>query len=304
MLHVSTSWNFRQHLNAKDMLKEIKQLGVRSVELNFNLTESIAKEFSLLRKKGEVDIVSLHNYCPIADDIDPRKSSPDNPSLSSLDEIERKLAVEQTKHTIEFANMVKAKAVILHIGKVGVRDKTIRLSRIDKENPLYLEMKIKMKKERETASKPYLERAIRSLEGLEPYARKMGVDLGIENRYYYREIPSIEEMVCVLEHFGQSTSIYYWHDVGHAQTQENLNFVKHEDYLKKFSSRLIGIHLHDIIGIEDHKVPGSGEFDFKRLLPYVKKDVHKIIETHQPATVEEMAGGLRFLEHIFKGNED
>ncbi|NIS46468.1 MAG: hypothetical protein GWN76_11420, partial [candidate division Zixibacteria bacterium] len=41
---------------------------------------------------------------------------------------------------------------------------------------------------------------------------------------------------------------------------------------------LIGVHLHDAIGLDDHIPPGSGEIDFAALKPFLKADTIKVIE--------------------------
>jgi len=303
MFCVSTSWNFKQHQNAEGIVNEIRELGIENIELNFSLSSKLVEEFVLLKNKGMANIVSLHNYCPVPDGIDPSKASPDNPCLSSIIEEERLEAVANTKKTIDYANRLNAKAVVLHMGRVNIKGRTISLGRAGKESSLYGEIKAKMVEERKENSRPYFEMAIRSLEELEPYADKMGISLGVENRYYFREIPSIDEMCHILDHFGGSR-IYYWHDAGHAQMHENLGLAEHEDYLKKLTGRLLGVHLHDISGIQDHKVPGDGKFDFKKLIPYIKKDTLKVIEAHQPATSDDLKRGIKFLTEIFKQTKE
>ncbi len=72
--------------------------------------------------------------------------------------------------------------------------------------------------------------------------------------------------------------------------------------MNKFSGRLLGIHLHDIIGvIEDHRAPGCGTFDFKTLKPYIRKDTIKVIEAHEPATGLEICRSVEYLTEILGG---
>ncbi|GAI91730.1 unnamed protein product, partial [marine sediment metagenome] len=113
------------------------------------------------------------------------------------------------------------------------------------------------------------------------------------------EIPTPEEMQAILTVFS-GAPIYYWHDVGHAQIYENLGFFKHKALLDRFKQRMLGIHLHDIDGIDDHRAPLKGRFDFNLLKPYVKKETLKVLEPHYPATAEEIIRGQRYLKKLLK----
>ena len=91
----------------------------------------------------------------------------------------------------------------------------------------------------------------------------------------------------------------YWHDTGHAEVFDRLGIAAHKDLLNKFSSRLMGVHLHDIMGmLDDHKPPGLGTFDFDILKSYIKKDTIKVMEVHQPATIDEVRRGAEYLKRI------
>ena len=90
----------------------------------------------------------------------------------------------------------------------------------------------------------------------------------------------------------------HWHDADHAQIYENLGILRHEDYLEAFANRLIGVHLHDIMRFDDHRAPGCGEFDFRRLKRYIKKDTIRVIEAHGKATADEVKKSLLFMEEV------
>jgi sugar phosphate isomerase/epimerase len=152
--------------------------------------------------------------------------------------------------------------------------------------------------QRKARSGPHLDRAIQSLKELIPHAEKNGILIGIENRCYYREIPTLEELGAIFNEFKPGI-INYWHDVGHAEAFDRLGFYGHREFLDRFSGRLIGMHLHDIIGyIGDHKAPGKGTFDFSLIRPYIKKDTIRVLEIHRPATIDDVKDSVDYLDRI------
>lgn len=292
------------HTSGKDLLTDLKPLGISELELSFNLTRGMVEEIAALLPEFGFQVVSVHNYCPIPDGIERQRALPDCYSVTSLNEDERRQAVSFTKRTIETAFRLGAQAVILHAGRVEIPDRTRQL--IDLFNAgkargeEYSRLIELMTREREDNLKPFLEQLLLSLEELLPYAQQKNIKLGIENRYYFREIPSFEELELVFECFDR-LPLFYWHDVGHAQLYENLGLQNHLDYLKRYSRKLLGIHLHDIKGADDHLAPLCGDFEFSKLLPFIKADTLKVVEAHQPASEAEIQNAARYLNQLFGG---
>ena len=195
--------------------------------------------------------------------------------------------------------MFGAKAVVLHVGRVQIKDRTRALAALIDDPQPFGKLKAEMIRERGEKKDGYLDNVIKSLGELIPYAKEMKVSLGIENRYYYHEIPLIDELEVIFDNFKQG-EVFYWHDAGHAEVFDRLGITRHRDLLEKFSDRLIGVHLHDIMGvIDDHKPPGLGTFDFRILRPYLKKDTIKVIEAHHPATANQIRNSAEYLKKIF-----
>ena len=300
MFSLSTAWNSELHTNGTDMVNQIKAIGFDTVELNFSLTKSMVDEVLALVKEGAIKVSSLHNICPLPDEIERAKASPDYYSLSSCSEDVRRHAVEVTKNTILYASKLKAEAVVLHAGRVEVKDRTRELAASVSQKARFESLRSEIMRERSAKKKDYFDSVIKSLGELVPYARSLGITIGIENRYYYREIPILEEFEEIFRNFS-ADELSYWHDVGHAEVFDRLGLVRHKDLLERFSHRLKGIHLHDIIGpIEDHKAPGSGTFDFRLIKPYLNKNTLKVLEPHQPATADEIRRSVEYLGEIFK----
>ncbi len=288
---LSTSWNAFRHTNGNQLIFEIKEAGFEKVELGFNLTASMVEEIGILVRNKLINVISLHNFCPIPDGLKRDAALPDCYAMSSTKEETRVLAVKYAKKTIETAKTLNAKAVVLHAGRVEILDRTRDLINLYEKgfnkSEEFESLKSEIIKERDSSSKEFFENTLKSLEELNKFAVKAGVLLGIENRFYYREIPNFEETGKILDCFKNS-NIFYWHDTGHAQVMENLGITAQKDFLGAYGNRLIGLHLHNISGCHDHKPPSKGELDFKFLKPYIKSDTIKVIEAHYPATAGEL----------------
>ncbi len=305
-LLLSTAWNAFRHTNAKKLIFEIKKTGFKEVELSFNLTSSMVRDIAGLIKRNEIRVISLHNFCPIPEGIKRCAALPDYYSMSSSNERERQAAIKYAKRTLRTAADLNAKAVVLHTGRVEIADHMKELIRFYekglKDSRQYGRLKNETACERRRRSSPYISNTLKSLENLSRYAERLKIKLGVENRFYYREIPSFEEMGIILKRF-QGSSVYYWHDTGHAQVMENLGFTSQKALLDAYGNRMLGMHMHNVCGCKDHMPPSKGDIDFRLFRPYVTTKTIKVIEAHYPATAQDLAKSRLLLEKIFDGRK-
>lgn len=294
MLALSTSWNSLKRSDAREMLSEIKELGFDNIELGVGIDESKLEQlFSVLHEMG-MSVTSVHNFCPlISDDVSGRYYA-DCYRLSAVDESERKKAVEYTQRTIDTACKLCAKAVVIHAGTIELKENfagalvdLYRSGRADSEE--YMRAKEGCLKMRETAKTPFLRAVTASLEEIMPYAHLRKMKIGLENRYYPDEIPDVDEVGYLLGLFAH-LGLGYWHDVGHAEVNERLGISSHEQCLKRYSGNMIGMHIHDLNGINDHAAPFTGDFDYSKIEPYLRNNIIKVIEVNNrvpPAQIKD-----------------
>jgi sugar phosphate isomerase/epimerase len=291
---LSTMWGIGQFDHLADFFAAGQQIGVQQFELNHKVNSAMLAGLDLTR----YCIGSVHEPCPA--DISAGTLDDRNWLISAPDEERRRQGVRAVQRSIDLARELGARAVVVHAGKVDVDsqlEKTLwRLFEAGQaQTPPYNEAKDRLMTARAAQAEANLEAVQRSLVELAEYAGRLGIRLGIENRYHYREIPSWDELGRLLEAVGDER-VGFWYDVGHAHALERLGFYAHEAWLQRYASRMIGVHLHDVIGLKDHQAPGSGEVDWKLVANYLPNDVIiRACEFRHYLTSEQVVAGLQFL---------
>ena len=120
------------------------------------------------------------------------------------------------------------------------------------------------------------------------------IAIAVENRYRYYDIPIIDEMQLLLD-VSDADWYGFQYDCGHAQALGALGYSEHEEWLKRYGKRIIGTHLHDVIGITDHQVPGIGDIDFSMIASYLPQNTIRTLEIGAQATMDEIIRGAEFL---------
>ncbi|MGB9697923.1 MAG: sugar phosphate isomerase/epimerase family protein [Thermodesulfobacteriota bacterium] len=298
MLGISTSFRSEIASTGKEVMEAIADLGLKAIELEYRLTREMFMEIRLYLKRG-IEVLSIHNFFPVPNGVPKEKASGDFFSLSAPDEEERALAIKYTLETIRWAEELGAKAVVLHLGKLPLPDfMEIIKSLYDQHRINTPEGKAliqELKGKRAQLGTNYLERTWRSLDELVDEAEKRRIYLGVENRYNIHDFPNLEELDIIFQKL-KGSCLRYWHDIGHATTQQNLGLEEQERLLTNFGHLLIGVHLHGCKGYHDHEAPGLGEEDYDLLKKFLKPDTIRIIETHHRATPQELKEGIEFLK--------
>jgi len=288
---VSTSWLSSKIKDGRRLVEAIKETGISRLELEYRLSREVCDDILRNREEWKIGITSFHAVCP--------GRGGDGSHLNSLDEEKRKQSVKEVKETIRMAADAGAKAVIVHGGKIPMVEPIRRMmncydtgkiegswAKTDLHQALI---------ERAALAEKYFQSLLKSIESINGEAEKRKINIGLENRYYLCEMPNIEEFEDILERFDGGR-IFYWHDTGHAHTQQTLFRFSHERLLKTFEQKLIGIHLHDVKkGYNDHNEPGSGEVDFDMVNSYLRPDTIRVMELNGRVDLEGAKRGIDFL---------
>ncbi len=296
MLGISTCWWHGGGHHGEDIVRDVLEMGLDKIELEYRISERTFRQMRPFLNK-DLKVLSIHNYFPKPDDLEKGiTGSGDLFLLSSTDKDERAKAVNFTIRTMNSAEELGTKAVILHLGRVDMENPKTKLMEFDEKGVLtesegaaYLD---KQKELRQATYRKHLDAVLFSLEELNEEARKRSIWLCIENRYHLREIPNFDEIGIILRAF-EGGNIRYWHDVGHAHAQETMGLVKQKDLLRTYSGQMMGVHLHDAKGIDDHRAPGEGQLEFEALMPFLKASGINILEVHPKSGKEALIKGIK-----------
>lgn len=283
------------------MLQEIADLGFEYAELSHGIRISLLPGILEAVDAGVIKISTLHNFCPLP--IGVTHAAPNIFKFTSLDTRERENAYRHTIKTLDTAQRLGAKLVVLHMGAVEMKDYTDKL--VDmveegaKETPKYRKLCEEVEQKREAKKEKHMTVAFDLLRRFEEQAAMRGVLLGIENREALEEIPFEPDFPFLFSEFSSGT-VRYWHDTGHAQIKENLGFIQHTMHLESMAENLAGFHIHDVtFPGRDHQPPGTGCIDFAALKPMVKPEHIKVFELSPSTTVEEVRGGVAHIKSIW-----
>ncbi len=301
MYALSTCWNSDRHADGRAMLREIRELGFEYAELSHGIRLSLVPGILEAVDAGEIKICTLHNFCPLP--LGVSRAAPNLFKFTALDHRERENALRHTLKTLELAERVKARLVVLHLGRVEMREYTDRLLELvaagQRDTPKYRRLCEELEARREAVKERHLEAAYELLRQVEEAARRRGLLLGIENREALEEVPFESDFPFFFFEFRGGV-VRYWHDTGHAQIKENLGFIQHALHLESLAGELAGFHLHDVeFPGRDHRAPGQGTVDFAALRPFVKPEHIKVIELSPSLDRKEVLAGYAHLRNLW-----
>ncbi len=290
---ISTMWALNNYPDLNDFFSTSSQLGFQKIELNHQIDSKLLSQVNFYHYQFS----SIHEPCPA--DISTKELVSRDWLISAMDEESRRHGVDTVKKSIDLAQQLNAPVVIIHCGNIPFNfHYEAKLRALFKSgnshSDEYLQVKSHFEQARKDLAGPRLQAVKKSLAELVEYAAQIKIRLGLENRYHYMDIPSIDEMAELLS-LADANHLGFIYDVGHAQALDRLGFYPHDVWLTRFSSRIFGCHLHDVIGLTDHYAPGLGEIDFRLINNFLPNDAFRTFEMLPGNTLAQIRDGIKKL---------
>jgi sugar phosphate isomerase/epimerase len=301
VLGISSVYYSKRIADGGRLLDELAALGFDGIELEYRVRTETLRQMG--RRPGrDIPVLSVHAFFPNPLDAGEEGSGANAYLFSSTDRRERDTAVRCGVATLEAAERLGARAVVVHLGRVPVDPGALaEYRRLESaEGPATAELfeaVAAVQASRERLRGPHLDAVLRSVDRLNREALRRGLLLGIENRFHPHEIPLHDEMGTILREFAGGAA-RYWHDVGHALNHQRLGLATERQWLEAYGAQLAGTHLHDIRGGRDHLAPGTGEADFAGILRHLPADAVKIMEISSSVPREELVAGRDLLRGL------
>jgi len=290
---LSTMWWNKEALSAGEFFSCGRRIGFARFELNHQVPPAVFEQIDINR----FSIGSLHDPCPAL--IPAKKLEQTDVQITSRDEDLRHKGVDVVKYTIDQASRMHARLVVVHPGRItgdhSLDDQLRALYREGKKGSLeYGKLKEAVITDRAARAGAHLEQCLESLREIVSFAEGSGVMIGLENRFHYYELPVYNEMERILDEFQQPW-LGWQFDMGHLQVHHQLGLTSFIAWLERFSSRIVGVHIHDVIGIKDHQAPGCGEVDFNLVARYLPSACYRTVEVNPSVPDIELVKGLKLL---------
>ncbi|HYC70123.1 MAG TPA: TIM barrel protein [Opitutaceae bacterium] len=307
LVALSTCWCSHRHADGYEMLREMAALGFEWVELSHGIRITLVPGILRAVEEGIVKVASCHNFCPLPTGVS--RAAPNLYMPSARDSREREQWLRHTRRTLDFAQQVRARRVVLHLGSVEffwfsparkvaayVEAHPDLKAEDDARYQKLLGKSLAKLRERMT---PYWANTRQGMAELLPYAEQRGVTLGVENREAFEELPLDADHPALLAELNRPGAVAYWHDTGHAHIKESMGLLRHREHLAANAPNLLGFHLHDVSADgHDHQPIGSGTIDFEMVSGFWRPEHALVIELSPRLTVDEVRASKRRVDEL------
>ena len=269
---LSTNWCNRRLEDGKAIAEKALALGFDELELGFHTTLAQVAGFKAML--DQIPVGSVHAFCPVP--LSAPQGYPELYQLANPDEDGRRIARFHVVKNIEFAAEMGAATVVLHAGRVPSDgfghcfgwDKRGAVERRTKRGAKFVEI---LKAE---------------LGILQPVLEQHRVTLALENLPYLEGFPNESELKAVTGEWVRG-----WFDTGHDYVRQQHGWKTAE----LPEELLVGMHIQDSCGDDDHLPPGEGKIDFAALKGLAMKVRHLVLEPSHTVKADELRKGLDFI---------
>lgn len=289
------------------MLREMADLGFQYVELSHGTKITLVPGIMRAVEEGVARIASTHNFCPLPAGI--FHAAPNLFEPSSPNPLEHDQWLRHTRRSIDFAAQMGARVLVCHLGSVKFSwfNPAGALDRFLEKHPKievltdksYQALLAKSLAKLRKRMPPFWEQTQRSVAEVVDYAAQMQVQLGLENREAFDELPVDDDYQSFIAGFPPEASLGYWHDTGHAQIKQNMGLLNHRTHLEKNAPRLIGFHLHDVNAAgQDHQPVGTGTVDFEMVSSFWKPEHLLVLEFSPRLSAQDVLSSKERIEAL------
>ena len=290
---LSTMWMVENKIPLDKSLQVLDDLGLNSLEINHSIRTHDLTNIDL----APLPIRSLHEPCPA--DVSLSTLSQKDWLVSSPDEKKRQQGVRMIMRSIDLADRLGVHHIVVHPGTVGLsntEEKKLRKlieaglgDSAEAEN-----LRHQMRNQRVVAAAERIRAVKLSLAELLEYIGTKPIHMALENRYHYMDIPSPSELGELLE-LADSEKIGFQFDIGHARALDRMGFYPMQEWLEKYGNRILGVHLHDVVMLEDHAAPGKGDIDYSFCAQYIPAKAQRTLEVRGYNSILAIREGLELL---------
>lgn len=268
-------------------------MGFRDIELGLSDAPPTLNGFEDTRRETGMKVTSVVSGC-----LKPRTNQMASSLLASPHEDEREMALNSVRRHILMSRSLGAEVVILRSNSVADDKLTAEARRLDErhdehgmDEALAEEVQEYVRRVQKKGQRQ-LEHLCRSLHTL--MQEFPGTKLAVEPGLRIDDLLSFDSMGWVLDDLAKQ-GLCYWHDVGRIHMRSTFGLPSHGDWLDRYASRMVGVHLQDAVADKIEMPPGQGTVDFKLLSEYVPEGAAKVLEINPRHGRTEILTSVRFL---------
>jgi sugar phosphate isomerase/epimerase len=268
-------------------------MGFRDIELGLSDAPPTLNGFEDTRRETGMKVSSMVAGC-----LKPRTQRMASSMLASSDEDEREMALNSVRRHIQVSRTLGAEVVILRSNSVadqklqaGERALNNRLEEDGLTDSLTEDIQSYVRLVQKKGQRQ-IEHLCRSLHSL--MTEFPGTKLAVEPGLTIDDLLSFDSMGWVLDDLAKY-GLCYWHDVGRVHRRASYGLPSQGDWLDRYASRMVGVHLQDAAEGAIEMPPGQGTVDFKLLAEYMPEGAAKVLEINPRHGRTEILTSVRFL---------